>query len=259
MEQTLRQNLRGLTSTEYDILRSMSHLSKNLYNRSLYLVRQHYFNNGEYQDYYDTYDIVKNNWNYEVLNSQMAQQTIKHVDRGLKSFLRLAEKKKEGKYNEHIDIPGYLPKDGYYQLTYPNQAFTVKDDHIRIGVPKQFREEFGYNQKEIQIPFTYDEVTEDNKKELQIIPKADAEYFEYRVVYEKEKQPVETEEDTVLAVDLGVDNFATCVDHSGRSWILCGRELKSLNRWYNREIARLQGIKDKQGIEHNTRKINRLV
>ena len=34
----------------------------------------------------------------------------------------------------------------------------------------------------------------------------------------------------VLGVDLGVDNFATCLDNkSGRSFILNGKEMKSIN------------------------------
>jgi transposase len=92
MVQTLQQNLDGLESNEYEVLRSLSHLSKNLYNKTLYEVRQHYFNNGEYLNYYDAYDQLKTNWNYEVLPSQVAQQTMKQVDRGFKFFFNLVEK-----------------------------------------------------------------------------------------------------------------------------------------------------------------------
>ncbi|KXA99669.1 hypothetical protein AKJ42_02715, partial [candidate division MSBL1 archaeon SCGC-AAA261C02] len=95
-------------------------------------------------------------------------------------------------------------------------------------------------------------------KQLQVIPKAKAQHFEYRLVYEEEKTQIETEEKTWLSIDLNVDNLAVCGDHSGHSFILDGRKLKSMNRWYNREIARLQSIKDKQGIQGNTRRINEL-
>ncbi|PTD94910.1 transposase, partial [archaeon SCG-AAA382B04] len=78
------------------------------------------------------------------------------------------------------------------------------------------------------------------------------------VVYEEEKEPIETKEGTWLSIDLGLDNLAACVDHSGRSFILDGRLLKSYNRWFNKEVARLQSIKDKQGIEGNTERINKL-
>ena len=45
---------------------------------------------------------------------------------------------------------------------------------------------------------------------------------------------------------MGVDNLATCVTTDGKSFIIDGKRLKSINQWYNKENARLQGIKDKQ-------------
>lgn len=258
MKKSLRQNLRNLDKEEYEILRRMSRLSKNLYNRHLYEVRQHFFDNGEHLNYYNTYNRIKDNENYELLPSQMAQQTMKQVDQGFKSFFKLVEKKREGKYNEEVNIPGYLDKDGFYLLDFPNQSFQLKEDYIRVGVPKQFREKYGFDRKEIRIPFTYEEVREKDIKRLQILPQSDAEYFEYRIIYEQEVEEVETEEGTFLSLDLGVDNLATCVDHSGRSFILDGRQLKSTNRWYNKRRAQLQSIKDKQGIEGETQRMQRL-
>ncbi|ERG99363.1 MAG: hypothetical protein J07HQX50_00508 [Haloquadratum sp. J07HQX50] len=48
MVRTLQQDLKNLDAEEYEALRSMCHLSKNLSNKTLYEVRQHYFNNGAY-------------------------------------------------------------------------------------------------------------------------------------------------------------------------------------------------------------------
>lgn len=258
MVQTLQQNLRGLSADEYELLRSLSHLSKNLYNKTLYEVRQHYFDNGEYLTYYDAYDQLKTNWNYEVLPSQVAQQTMKQVDRGFKSFFNLVEKKRENKYDAEVSPPSYLPKDGFYTLEYPSQSFQVKDDHIRLGIPRAYREEFDCDLTEIQIPFTYDEVRDGTIKRVQILPKADAQYFEYRVLYDQDVEKVETIDGSWLGIDLGVDNLATCVDHRGHSFIVDGRHLKSHNRWFNKRLAHYQSIKDKQGIEGTTRRIDRL-
>jgi len=258
MKRCLRQNLRNLDRGEYEILRMMSRLSKNLYNRHLYEVRQYFFDNGEYLNYYNTYNRIKDNENYKELPSQVAQQTMKQVDQGFKSFFKLVEKKREGKYNQEADIPSYLDKDGFYLLDFPRQSFQLKKDYIRVGVPKKFRESHGFEKKEIRIPFSYDEVRKKDIKRLQIHPKKDAEYFEYRIIYEEEIEEVETEEGNFLSLDLGVENLATCVDHSGRSFILDGRQLKSINRWYNKRRARLQSIKDKQGIKKETQRMYRL-
>ncbi|MGX8706545.1 MAG: RNA-guided endonuclease TnpB family protein, partial [bacterium] len=70
-----------------------------------------------------------------------------------------------------------------------------------------------------------------------------------------------------LAIDLGLDNLATCVTNDGASFIIDGKQIKYYNRLYNKENARLQSIKDKQGIKArytkrqylNTRKRNRRI
>jgi IS605 OrfB family transposase len=101
-------------------------------------------------------------------------------------------------------------------------------------------------------------VQEANVKRVQILPKADAQYFEYRVLYEQDVEEVETIEESWLGIDLGVDNLATCCDWRGQSFIVNGRHLKSLNRHYNKQIAHYQSIKDKQGINGTTQRIERL-
>ena len=47
--------------------------------------------------------------------------------------------------------------------------------------------------------------------------------------------------------------MATCVTSEGRSFILDGRRLKSINQWYNKNNSRLQSIKDKQRILNKTK------
>ncbi|UOY10756.1 RNA-guided endonuclease TnpB family protein [Methanonatronarchaeum sp. AMET6-2] len=71
-------------------------------------------------------------------------------------------------------------------------------------------------------------------------------------------EEVETEKDTFLLIDLNLDNLAVCIDHSGRSFILDGRYLKSINRWYNKRRAKLKSIKDKERIEEESQRMYRL-
>ena len=49
-----------------------------------------------------------------------------------------------------------------------------------------------------------------------------------------------------LALDLGLNNLVTAVSSQGKTFIIDGRKLKSINQWFNKENARLQSIKDKQ-------------
>ena len=52
---------------------------------------------------------------------------------------------------------------------------------------------------------------------------------------------------------MGIHNLATCVTSEGRSFLLDGKRLKSINQWYNKNNARLQSIKDKQHLSFKTR------
>ena len=57
-----------------------------------------------------------------------------------------------------------------------------------------------------------------------------------------------------LGIDFGLNNLATCVTSDGSAFIVDGKKLKSYNRLYNKENARLQAPKDKQCIRGITRR-----
>lgn len=80
---------------DYKALKILSKLSKNLYNYTLYTVRQCYEFSNNFLPYISVYHLVKDNENYQLLPSQVAQQTLKIVDRTFKSFLRLLKERKK--------------------------------------------------------------------------------------------------------------------------------------------------------------------
>ena len=84
----------------------------------------------------------------------------------------------------------------------------------------------------------------------------------YRIeyVYNVGQEQHELDDKEYLSIDLGLDNFATFVNSvDGAAAIIDGKHVKSLNRYYNKEMSRLQSIKDKQGMkEVFTRKQSRI-
>ena len=91
-------------------------------------------------------------------------------------------------------------------------------------------------------------------KEIRIIPKSDGRFFEVQYTYES-GQDIKEELDfnKSLSIDVGVNNFATFITNEGKSFILDGRRLKSINQWFNKNNARLLSIKDKQKITIKTK------
>lgn len=247
MYATQKNQLRNLSKTEFKALRQLCRLSKNLYNVGLYSVRQYFFQERRFLRYESNYHYCKENENYKTLNTDIAQQTLKVIDRSFRSFFNLIKLAKEGQYQEKVRLPKYLPKDGYFPLIIPR--FKVKDRHFNVPMSSEFRKEFG----NIKIPFP-ERLNAKIVKEIRIHPRYDARFFEVEFVYIQEEEPQKINLENVLSIDLGLDNLATCVTNTGASFILDGKKLKSVNQWYNKENARLQSIKDKQGIKISTNK-----
>lgn len=243
MYRTQKNQLRNISKQEYTALKEMCKLSKNLYNSTLYAIRQYYFVEKKYLRYESAYPVCKENENYKLLNTDIAQQTMKVVDRSFKSFFSLISKAKKGNYQfSDIQLPHYLPKDGDFMLIIPR--FKVKDGFFSIPMSSTFRKEYG----NIRLPFP-ERLTNKEVKEIRILPKHGCKFFEIEFVYVQEEENLNLNNDNALAIDFGLENLATCVTNTGASFIVDGRKLKSINQWYNKENARLQSIKDKQHIK----------
>ena len=244
---TVKQQVKHLTKEEYQALRELSHVAKNLANEAIYNIRQYYFTEGEFLRYEKNYVLLKNSENYKLLNSNMAQQILKEVDGSFKSFFGLLKLAKKGKYSfKDILIPHYLPKDGYTTLV----IGFVRLNGNKLTIP--FSNAFRKTHKNIEI--TIPPILVDKRiKEIRIIPKAKARFFEIQYIYEVECIQRNLNTNKALALDLGVNNLVTAVSTDGGSFIVDGRRLKSINQWYNKEISRLQGIKDKQHLDKHHR------
>ena len=176
----------------------------------------------------------------------MAQQILKEVDGSFKSFFGLLKLAKKGKYAfKDCKLPKYLPKDGYTTLV----IGFVRLKRNKLIIP--FSNSFKKTHKPVEI--TIPPILLDKKvKEIRIIPKTNARFFEIQYTYEAEYIQRNLNKNNALAIDLGINNLATCVTNTGKSFIIDGRRLKSINQWFNKENARLQSIKDKQHFGKKT-------
>ena len=246
---TIKQQVKHLTKEEYNILRELCRTAKNLTNQAIYNVRQHYFQEKQYLRYESNYHEIKNCENYKLLNSNMAQQTLKNVDTMFKSFFALIKLAKQGKYNfRYIKLPNYLPKNGYANLIIG--MINIKND-MTLTIPYSYTFKKKYDTKiQIKVP----KMLEDKKiKEIQIIPKFNARFFEIQYTYEIQEEKIQLNTNNALAIDLGVNNLCTCVTNAGKSFILDGKKLKSINQFFNKQNAKLRSIKDKQNIKKQTK------
>ena len=237
---TVKQQVKHLSKEDYKSIKELCHIAKNLANQAIYNVRQYYFAEGEYLNYEKNYALLKTSDNYKLLNSNMAQQILKEVDGSFKSFFGLLKLAKKGKYSfRDCKLPKYLPKDGYTTLV----IGFVRLNGNKLILP--YSNSYSKTHKRVEI--TIPPILLDKKvKEIRIIPKANARFFEIQYIYEAECVQRNLNTNNALALDLGVNNLVTAVSNSGKSFIIDGKKLKSINQWYNKQNARLQSVKDKQ-------------
>lgn len=240
MHLTVKQQVKHLSKEDYKTIKELCHIAKNLANEAIYNVRQYYFAEGEFLKYEKNYTLLKNSPNYKLLNSNMAQQILKEVDGSFKSFFGLIKLAKQDGYAfKYCKLPHYLPKDGYTTLVIG--FVRLKENKLMLPFSNGFKKT--HKAVEITIP----PILLDKKvKEIRIIPKAKARFFEIQYIYEAECVQRNLNTNNALALDLGINNLVTAVSSNGRSFIIDGRKLKSINQWFNKENARLQSIKDKQ-------------
>ena len=243
---TVKQQVKHLSKEEYRTIRELCHVAKNLTNEAIYNVRQYYFTEGEFLKYEKNYTLLKTSSNYKALNSNMAQQILKEVDGSFKLFFGLLKLAKQGRYAfKDCKLPYYLPKDGYATLV----IGFVRLNGNKLVLP--FSNSFKKTHKTIEI--TIPPVLLDKKvKEIRIIPKANARFFEVQYIYKAECIQRNLNTNNALALDLGINNLVTAVSSKGKSFIIDGRRLKSIKQWFNKENARLQSIKDKQHFGKKT-------
>ena len=240
---TVKNQLKNLSVREYKTLRTLCRLSKNLFNEALYSVRQYYFSERKYLRYENNYHVCKGSENYQALGTEIAQQTLKVVDRCFKSFFALINKAKSGSYQfSMINLPHYLKKDGWFSLIIPR--IKIKDGYFSLPMSRDFKKEHG--ELRFNIP---PNIADKEIQQVRIHPRDNARFFEIEYIYEQPEIKADVDTDKFLGVDLGLDNLAACVTSEGASFIIDGKQIKSYNRLYNKENARLQSIKDKQEIK----------
>ncbi len=253
--------IRGLKAEQYEILRYQCRLAKNMYNVGLYSVRQFFFAENRFLAYESNYHHCKDNENYGLLHSQVAQQCLKSVDEAFSGFFKLLGMKKEGKLAARISLPHYLKKDGYFPLVYPQPY--IKEGKIQFSVSNKFRKNYREETGKVfkAFKFSIPPMIKGKKiHELRIIPKYNGRYFVAQFVYEiKEEIAENLDKDQCLSLDLGLNNLVAAIDTKGSSFLVDGRKLKSMNQWYNKQLSKLQSLKDLQGIKRLTNKMAKLI
>jgi IS605 OrfB family transposase len=230
-------------------------LSKNLYNKANYIVRQEFINTSKekqeglrdyavYLDYQQIRRILIKDETYCALPRKVSNQTLMLLDKNWKSFFVAIKDytKNKHKYNGKPKLPYYKHiLNGRFTATYELGAISKKD--LKNGY-------VGLSGTSIKIP-----TTKTNIKQCRIVPRN--KHFIIEIVYELIEKETKENNHRFAAIDLGVNNLATITinDKGLDPLIINGKPLKSINQYYNKKKGEYQSKLNRGGKEYGSNRI----
>lgn len=227
-----------------------------IYNQVLYYLRQEYFqakkeNRKPEYSKIDLYALVKesDSWKNSDLDYNVKQQVIRKVDQNWKSFYKACKSywNDKSRFLGMPKLPRYLKNGRSGILVFDKTRLKTKwkADNI-IGLPK--------SDIKIQIP-KYIEIS---TIRCLIIKK----YYgkvKVAICYEKEMNDQKLDKSNWIGIDIGVNNVvAITASNQHKSWIAKGGAIKSMNQFYNKELAKMKSILEKVNKRKTSKRIQTL-
>ena len=217
------------TDERFDLIKNLCHLSKNLYNASLYDVRQYYFETKSYRTWQSQAPLFSKNKqpDYYALQSHLAQQVLMQVGRQFLSFFN-------NKSNKKKRIPKYKDKNGYNVITFNKVTISRQvdfDEDRQIYTYTLCKRSYNFKIKSTKpnvkmVKFVYDEVND---------------LIKCFKIYEIERPKLKKDNSRYFSIDPGLNNIVSIYNNIGiRPLLYNGRPIKSINQYYNKTNAKLR-------------------
>ncbi|ODG97817.1 transposase [Nostoc sp. KVJ20] len=215
-----------------------------LSNCAVYYARQIWFKAKRYITKFELDSEMKSNRHFQTLYSQAAQQLCHSVYESFASFKQLNALYNRGELADKPRPPKYR-KNGFNLVSYPKQALKLNDGQVRIPLGSQVKAWFKLDSFSLPMPSN---LRFEDIKKVRILPKNRCFYAEF--VYKTTTVKPDVDKSNVLGIDHGLNNWLTCLSNVGTSFIVDGKHIKSLNRWYNKQVATIKENKS-QGFWSN--------
>ena len=228
-------------------------ISKKLYNRANWYIRQDFFHLENWLRYQDLNFILKNTTHYKLLKAQTSQQLLRTLDKNWISFFASIKewKMNRQKFKGRPRPPKYK-REEYNFLVFTNQNCKIDHNNIVLTMSQLFKDTFPEFKDPIKIPIPrYRNKEFYNYQQIRILPKK--KFYEIEIIYEEPKKEPLLDSNLYFSIDFGVNNLITGVgNRNSHPIIISGKLLKSINQQWNKQKARLYSIKDKQHLRWTT-------
>jgi len=239
-----------LTHPNFGECDELAFKSKNIYNLSVYKIRQGFFVE-DYKPLDNLFHEMKVEDCFKELPMKVATATTIQVQKNFKGFFKAIKdfSKNPSKYKGKPKLPSYLDKeDGRFLVSYNYQAISKKI----------FQKSHKIKLSGTNIEFYTKLEDFDSIACVRIVPRLN--HYVIEVVYSVEDAKQVRDNHRYAAIDLGVSNLATITSNTKepKPIIINGKPLKSINQFYNKKLASLKSIletRNKKKTSKNLRKL----
>jgi IS605 OrfB family transposase len=235
-----------LSSNQLAIVEELSYHTSKLYNIANYECRENGF-----MSYRKMNDFFRSNWHKEYMHSHTYQQMLRVLEKDWKSFFKASEDygKNPQKYKGKPAPPRFKnPVSKKSQVIFTNYAIRTKGNVLKLSLAKALQTKFNVKCLDLELPMKAQErLNMDELQQAKLAWDNSKKEWYLLIIYKQEEQNVDASFTNVMAIDLGLDNLCgICFKDSQEQILINGKTLKSRNAYYNKEIARLSGIRMKQ-------------
>ena len=203
---------------------------KNFYNYANYILRQQYIKNKEYIPYSKMNFELKTHQPYKDCMSVGANYVLRNLDKNWQSFFKgiLQYNKTQNKFLGEPKMPKYLKKDGRFNWCISNASayFDKENGEVKFHV------------KRLQIA-KWKSKCQGRLIQVRFIPRRYVYVMEIVSQVEIADKP-KKQNSRIIGIDLGVNNLAATSNNVGLPYfIINGRGIKSINRYFNKQRANI--------------------
>ena len=244
----VEQHIIKKSDPQWGIIDEASFEAKNLYNKALYEMRQQFFATrknllGLTKKFFKLSDQLHwsvlcndaKSWaEFKALPAKVSQLIVKKAFDNIKAFIQAnnAYHKNGDGFTGQPKLPRYKHKEtGRFPLYYNAQAISRKELRCGFIVPSRLGIQIKTKQYDKKIV------------EVRVIPKVLGHYV-IEIVYEIEHEEFNENLDysLIAGIDLGVGNLAVVTSNKNglKPFIVNGKAIKSVNQWFNKQVAKLK-------------------
>jgi len=249
--QLVEQHCISKSDPRYVIIDESAFKSKNLYNASLYEMRQAFIHHGIYLSYEEMDERMQSHEAYKALPAKVSQQVLRQLADVWKAFreAKAAYEEDPSKFTGRPRLPKYKHKtEGRNILIYTIQAISRGKKGLKRGTIKPSM--LPIEVKTQQDPKQIDQV--------RIVPRNG--HYVVEVIYRKAPVQAHVDPAFCVAIDLGVTNVAaiTANREGFVPRLVNGRTLKAMNQWYNKRMKELKLCLPKEDRERVTKQMEQI-